>query len=76
MKNYFTRVYDLLTGEITQLNLFDTEEEAQTAFNTSARVNAINYGQTFWRLWTDKDGVKNCDYGDYGHYLQMGKLHK
>ena len=75
-KNYFTRKINVVTGNTSEISFYETEENAQKAFNTSARVNALNYGQTFWRLWTDKDGVKNCDYGDYGHYLQMGKLHK
>ena len=75
-KNYFIRKINIITSKTSELSFYDTEESAQTAFNASARVNALNYGQTFWRLWTDKDGVKNCDYGSYVFYLQMGKVAK
>lgn len=74
MRKFFTRVYNTYTGEITQLNFFANEEAAKEAFNASAKANARNYGQPFWRMWTNKEGVTWCDYGSYCEFLQWGKI--
>jgi hypothetical protein len=75
MGKFFVRVYNVYTGEITELSFFDDNEKAKKGFNELAMEKSKRNGQPFFRMWKDSKSVVWGDYGSYEKFVQMGESH-
>ena len=72
MEKYFTRVYDVYTGEITDLSFQDNEADNEKVFKALCEKK-FHEGQHYYMRFWCKDGITWCDYGSHCWFVQKGK---